>query len=86
MSRLTKQSASRVQMTKVLKHSWRRKLDLLQSRDVFKIDYSLAKGVLLGKVLNILDAKCPTKSNVKIIFKAFLIFFFQNFCFFYNKF
>jgi len=67
IKKLNDSSHARVQKTKFVKHAWRRDLDKLESMDVFKINYSLPSNILLTKIFQIDDTKCPVKSNVNYL-------------------
>jgi hypothetical protein len=64
MKRLSDESLSRVLKTKRIKYMWRDELNKLESKNDFKIDYSLDPEILLKEIFVILDSKCPIKSNV----------------------
>ncbi len=64
MKRLSDESLSRVLKTKKIKYVWREELNKLESKNDFKIDYSIDPEILLKKIFVTLDSKCPIKSNV----------------------
>jgi hypothetical protein len=64
MKKLSDESFGRVSKTKKIKYQWREELNKLESKEDFKINYSLPVDVLLKKVMYPLDAKCNIKSNV----------------------
>jgi hypothetical protein len=66
MRKLSEESMSRVQITKKVKYTWRDMLNKLEGSDSFKLDYKIPPEILFKKVMKIMDAKCPTKSNVLI--------------------
>ena len=65
IKKLTNESQSRVQKTKKVKLTWREMLFNLESKDTFKLDFSIPEEILLKKVLVRADVKCNIKSNVK---------------------
>jgi hypothetical protein len=71
MRELKAKSLARLTNTKKLKLEWREELNRLEAKDVFKLDYSIPKEILLGKILRNVDAKSKSKSNVLLILIIF---------------